>query len=258
MRNCIPEETLQAWFDGELAANEAGTVAAHLNGCLNCAEVARTVEAENLMVSRSLATEFEVTIPTERMRERLGTAVAAFHQGSKPPVRRSFSYTAREFFASFRPLAYASIVAAVLIAVAVVFLSWKKESAAPAPEIARNDSGGGPSAIATPPTKPPSEGVGLPVKDKKNVVRFKAKSQRRQSEPSALSVSWQQRQYDYAIARLDEAIKIQPAMPASAQFEYAYDMALIDHAIASGRAAAILKIRRPLNPCWPLTKAKLI
>ena len=45
MRNCIPEETLQAWFDGELADNEAATVAAHLIECLNCAEGARTVEA---------------------------------------------------------------------------------------------------------------------------------------------------------------------------------------------------------------------
>ena len=59
MRNCIPEETLQAWFDGELADNEAATVAAHLIECLNCAEEARTVEAENLIVSKGLAFEFE-------------------------------------------------------------------------------------------------------------------------------------------------------------------------------------------------------
>jgi hypothetical protein len=205
------------------------------------------VETENLMVARGLATEFEVAIPTERLRERIGTAVAASHHASEPPVGRSFSEAAREFFASFRPLAYASIVAALVIAGAVVFLSLKKESASPSvPEIARdNNSGGGPGAIATPTAEPPSERTVSSVKDEQRVVRFKPKRRTRQPEPDAQSISWQQRQYDYAIARLDEALKIQPAMSTAAQVEYAYNVALIDSAIASGREAAR---RNPRDP----------
>jgi len=42
MRNCIDGGTLQAWFDGELAADEASNVTAHLGRCVQCAEAART------------------------------------------------------------------------------------------------------------------------------------------------------------------------------------------------------------------------
>src|SRR5207248_8641334 len=54
MKNCINEGALQAWFDGELDADEAANVAAHLNACLQCAEAARAVEAENLILSEGL------------------------------------------------------------------------------------------------------------------------------------------------------------------------------------------------------------
>src|SRR5687768_1541357 len=102
-RNCIPEETLQAWFDGELADNEAATIAAHLIECLNCAEGARTVEAENLIVSKGLALQFDQTIPTEQLRERVATAVAASQRESLAPARPALSQRARELFSSFRP-----------------------------------------------------------------------------------------------------------------------------------------------------------
>ena len=97
MRNCIPEETLQAWFDGELAENEAASVAAHLIECLNCAECARTVEGENLIVSKVLAVEFDPTIPTERLRERVATAVAGFQHASLSPARSPLSQRALGF-----------------------------------------------------------------------------------------------------------------------------------------------------------------
>ena len=53
-----------------------------------------------------------------------------------------------------------------------------------------------------------------------------------------MSLSWQERQYDYAIARLNEAVKVQPPMRPSHQVEYEYNMALIDNAIATSRDAA--------------------
>ena len=46
MRNCIDEGTLQSWFDGELDANAAAKVTAHLHSCVPCAEAASTLEAE--------------------------------------------------------------------------------------------------------------------------------------------------------------------------------------------------------------------
>lgn len=245
MRNCISEETLQAWFDGELAANEAGTVATHLNGCLECAEVARMVEAENHILSKGLAPEFGGTIPTERLRQRIGTAIAALHRASRPTVSQRPLQALLGFFASFRPLAYASIVAAIVIAGVVIFVSLKKGSAPIAPQVVRNDSGGTPGGTASPPPAPPSERPPSLVPGNRKGPRSKASRRSRQSEPDAMSLAWQQRQYDYAIAKLNEAIKLQPAMSPALQVEYAYDMALIDNAIATGREAAR---RKPKDP----------
>jgi len=64
-------------------------------------------------------------------------------------------------------------------------------------------------------------------------------------EADAMSLSWQERQYDYAIAKLNEAIKIQPPMRPSLQVEYEYNMALIENAIAASRDAAR---RNPNDP----------
>lgn len=76
MRKCIDEGMLQAWFDDELDANTAADVAAHLHGCIHCAEAARTLEAENLIVSQALSAEFDEAVPTESLRQRVKAAVA--------------------------------------------------------------------------------------------------------------------------------------------------------------------------------------
>jgi len=239
MRNCIPEETLQAWFDGELTDHEAATVAAHLIECLNCAEAARTVEAENLILSRGLAIEFDPKIPSERLRQRVVTAVAGLQYASMSRARPTLSQRARELFSSFRPIAYASIVAAVLLGGFVAFRALKKEQTLNSPPVAAL-SGSGDAASATAsasPEKPPLPNASaLPTKRK--VRRSTAIERSRDYEPDAFSLAWQQRQYDYAIARLDEAIQIQPAMRPSFQVEYAYNMAVLDNAIATGRVVA--------------------
>src|SRR5687767_3584020 len=246
MRNCIPEETLQAWFDGELADNEAASVAAHIIECLNCAEGARTVEGENLIVSKALAIEFDPTIPTDRLRERVATAVAAFERASISPARPPLSQRARELFSSFRPLAYASIVAAVLLAGFVAFLSLKNEGTLTAPpEAVRNDSWNVPLAIAGASGEKPPEPDTSILPAQRKARRSIAIKPSRNYEPDAFSLAWQQRQYDYAIARLNDAIKVQPAMRPSVQVEYAYNMAVIDNAIATGRASAR---RNPRDP----------
>jgi len=246
MRNCIPEETLQAWFDGELADNEAATVAAHLIECLNCAEGARTVEAENLIVSNGLAIKFEGTIPTERLRQRVVTAVAGLQYANMSRARPTLSQRARELFSSFRPLAYASIAAAVLLAGFVAFLSLKKERTLTAPtETVQSDPRNVPLAIAAASNEkqPKPDASLLPTKRKAR--RSTAIKRSRNYEPDAFSLAWQQRQYDYAIAQLDAAIKIQPASPTSVQVEYAYNMAVLDNAIATGRTVAR---RNPKDP----------
>jgi hypothetical protein len=137
-------------------------------------------------------------------------------------------------------------VAVVLLGGFVGFRSLKKEQTLSPPQVAvRSDSGNVPSGTATasnekPPRPDPSV---LPAKRKAS--RSIAIKRSRTYEPDAFSLAWQQRQYDYAIARLDEAIKIQPLMRPAVQVEYAYNIAVIDNAIATGRAVAH---RNPKDP----------
>jgi hypothetical protein len=236
MRKCIDEGTLQAWFDGELAADKAASVATHLHDCLQCAEAARRVKAENLVVSEALATEFAAAIPTERLRQRVETAVTAFHEASMPAVRQSRAHGRLGFFASFRPLAYVSIAAAILLAGFLGFVYLKKERAAPG--AARNDSPSVRPAISKGSTEQPQISIPLPPRSIKKVRGSKATSRSRADEPDARSLLWQERQYGYAIAKLTEAIKIQAPMRPSLRVEYEYNMAVIDNAIATSREAA--------------------
>ena len=79
MNSCIDEGTLQAWLDGELAANEAANVTAHLNSCAQCAATARTVEAESLLLSGALY----VWIRRSRNFTRPGFQPPACHAGAR-------------------------------------------------------------------------------------------------------------------------------------------------------------------------------
>ena len=234
MRNCIDEGTLQAWFDGELDANTAARVTAHVSACAQCAEAARTVEAENSILAEGLSAEFAGAVPTERLRERVDAAVAGVQV--RPVTTQSWIRAVREFFPSVRVLAYASATAAILLA-ALLGVVYLRKSAAPPPVVVRNP--------AVPPTPQkekdlPQQGA-APVAVKPNVSPKPApRSTRRNpaSEEPATSLAWQERQYERAITKLNEAIKSQPPMRPSLQVEYEYNLALIDNAIATTRDVA--------------------
>ena len=53
-----------------------------------------------------------------------------------------------------------------------------------------------------------------------------------------MSLAWQERQYQNAIAKLNEAIKAQAPLRPSLQVEYEYNLALVDNAIANTRDVA--------------------
>jgi hypothetical protein len=250
MNSCIEEGTLQAWLDGELAADEAGSVAAHLNTCAQCATTARTVEAESLMLSAALATEFGAPVPTEALRQRVDAAVAGLHQTKIIDVNPSRWRAFTDFFA-FRPLAYASIAAMIVFAAIIGFIYLKKDKTnsianlnkSPVVTPAPKES---PEQVATKPRDPVPNPV--PLTSPGVTVAYKSKPTRRAKavEPDATSLAWQQRQYENAIARLDEAFKTQPPMRPALQVEYTYNMAVIDNAIATTRDAAKKNPKDPL------------
>ena len=235
MRNCVDEGTLQAWFDGELDANAAANVTAHLHSCVPCAEAAHTLEAENLILSEGLSSEFAAAIPTERLRQRVNAAVAGMQVAGAAPVNRSWWSALSDLLPSFRVLAYASATAAVLLAgwLALVYLKRDQPTALLAirgslPDIAlvtpKNDQVVLPTGTKQPDSLPQREIT--PIRKKRPV------------EEQANSLAWQERQYERAITKLNEAINAQAPLRPSLRVEYEYNLAVIDNAITTTRDVA--------------------
>jgi putative zinc finger protein len=249
MRNCIDEGILQAWFDGELPANQAASISAHLNTCAACAASATAVEAESLTLREALGAEFAASVPTERLRKRVDSAVAELHHENLT-VSASYWDVLTQFFSSFRSLAYASVAAVIVVAAIIGFLYLKKQKTT---SIAVNDNPPlltptpqeSPTVVAQQPRdiiKPgPSESpASVAVRKRKLAIRPATE------ESDATSLEWQERQYEYAIAKLSEALKYQPPMRPALQVEYEYNMAVVDSAIATTREAARKNRKDPL------------
>lgn len=235
MRNCIDEGTLQSWFDGELDANEAANVTAHLHICVACTEAASTLETENLILSEGLSAEFAAAIPTERLRQRVEAAVAGLPLAGAARVKRSWWSALGDLLPSFRVLAYASATAAVLLAgwLAVVYLKRDQPTALVTitgrlPEI----------ALVT--LKAPQVSEVVPREQYYSPPSSETKpiKKNRQVEEQATSLAWQERQYERAIAKLNEAINAQAPLRPSLRVEYEYNLAVIDNAITTTRDVA--------------------
>jgi hypothetical protein len=251
MKDCIEEGTLQAWFDSELSANKAASVAAHLNACAACAAAMTEVEAESLSLREALAVEFAASVPSERLRERVDSAVAALHQARVPAIRVSRRNPFATFFESFRPLAYASVAAMILAAAIVGFVYLKKQQTASI-AVNRNPPSQTPIAKESPipvPLQPYSDPVkpGSSESPRLAAVRKPRPAMRTKAEESdATSLAWQERQYEYAIAKLGAALKYQPPMETALQVEYEYNIAVVDSKITSSREAARKNPKDPL------------
>src|SRR5688500_11313846 len=194
MRKCIDEGTLQAWFDGELDANAAAHVAAHVHICIHCGVAARTVEVENLILSQGLSAEFVEAVPTERLRQRVKSAAASGLQVTTvPPINGSWVDAVRNLFPSLRAVAYASIAAAILIAGIFLAVNLRKERSAPPVETVK-----APEVVAPEPQpthEPPREAVASGPSRKLAPLRPRPSRSRGTSEPDAMSLEWQEQQY---------------------------------------------------------------
>jgi negative regulator of sigma E activity len=251
MKNCVDEGTLQAWIDGELPADDATHVAAHLQTCDHCARLAALTETDNLLLAEGLSTEFAAPVPSERLRQSVYAALA---QTQTPNVATHNSVwdAISGFFNSFRPLAYASVAAMMLLAAIVGFVYLKNHKA---PAVAQQEN---PRTVTPPPqdspeqaaVKQPDGGIPKPASSKSPelvaVNRPKPPKRRSATEPDATSLTWQTRQYENAIAKLGEALKTQPPMRPALQVDYEYNMAVIDNAIKTTRDAAKKNPKDPL------------
>jgi len=237
MRDCIDEGNLQAWFDGELAANEAANITLHVNRCPTCAAAAQTLKAENSILSAGLSAEFAQPVPTEHLRQRLDAAVAEMRLAKAATIKRSWTDVLRDLFPSVRALSYAAAAAAILLAGSLLVVYLRRN---PSPTVVAVQP---PIPLVQPSPQPGPKPVPPPdeIKTPPKVTSGKPKPRPNTAarpEPPATSLAWQEQQYERAIAKLNEAIKAQPPMRPSLQVEYEYNLALVDSAITTTRDVA--------------------
>jgi hypothetical protein len=191
-----------------------------------------------------LAAEFESSVPTQALRERIDAAVLGERVANAGRVEKAglFAFLANVFsFNSQRNLGYASLV--VVLAFGAIIGVVKLRQAEVPPQIANNTSQ---SATVTPPTPDNSNTVAQASKETPSVVSDpRPVVKRRPATPKADAVSNHvqlipgERSYLQAIARLDSSIKQNKnSMRPSLQVEYERNLAVVDRAIAATRNAA--------------------
>jgi anti-sigma factor RsiW len=128
------EGAIQAYLDGELAAEAAAAAEAHFAHCAACAEALREARAEAALFATAFALDESMTVPTEVLRARLGAAIAqledavpangsarqtAGRESLFAPLRRLFAFTPQ------RGAAFASLLA--VVAFTVIFAVTQRQ-----------------------------------------------------------------------------------------------------------------------------------
>jgi anti-sigma factor RsiW len=271
MKECLSEEILQQYFDGELPSVRMESVALHLAGCESCSSVLREMEGETNLLMSALAPEFDVVVPTERLHQRIQAAIADVSPAHLQPVASSRPSQQRGWFtelaaifslSSQRALGYASLVA-VLAFAAIYGIALRGNKSVPStpsvagvvtPKDAKAPQSGGAVAAITPDVKPvETTKAGLPPKSPP-AKGYTAKLSRRVPVPNEVRPATEdeikllpgERSYLKTIAELDTTIKSgNKTMRPALQAEYERNLALVDRAIAATRTAAK---RNPNDP----------
>src|ERR1700682_4184332 len=143
MKECLQEEVLQSYLDGELHQRRMEQVTAHLASCLTCSDLARQLEQENSVLAAALAPEFESAVPSERLRDRVDAAIASARMDA--PAGHDTQANVRSWLSSlsdlfkFRPqraLAYASLMVIIGFAVIMAMMRWQTSPPLPPAPVA--------------------------------------------------------------------------------------------------------------------------
>jgi hypothetical protein len=255
----LDEAKLQSYFDGELSLDMMESVTSHLAACVTCAAAARELEEESAFVMSVLAAEFETTVPTERLRERIDAAVLGERLAVAEATQKSSGLAA--FFSGLlnfgaqRTLGYASL--AVVMAFGAIFAVVKLNST---PNTVNNTQTKEPLASSKASAPATSSTAFTPVASDKTAstdpTEISAPSKNTQAgnkpryqlakyqpsvapKPAPVKLLPGERSYLQAIAKLDSTIKSnQKDMRPALQVEYERNLAVVDRVIAATRSAA--------------------
>jgi len=247
MRQCLDEGMLQSYFDGELSTEAMERATSHLASCAVCAAAVSELEQESLLLSTALAAEFATSVPTERLRQRIDSAVAGLQVENAGAPRGGVASLLASFFDLFnvapgRTLGYASLI--VMLTFGVIFAWMKFRTSVP---LTPKDN----NVAVTNSVKPPATGVNdFPKKTIPNeggkeaapkyVARNAKPNGSRPVAPKSPAVKLipGERSYLQTIAKLDSTIKSgNKAMRPTLQVEYEKNLAVVDRAIAATRSA---------------------
>ena len=254
MIRCLDEGKLQSYFDGELSIEMMESVTSHLASCVTCAAAARELEEESALLTSALAAEFEASVPTERLRERIDAAVlgdrVAIAQSTQKASGLAGFFSGLLNFGTQRMLGYASL--AVVLAFAAIAGVVKMRTTTTAPPVDTTNAQAGnkqqpddKQLAQAPQTSNPENipAVAIPVRENPKSfapvrpVKVVPVSAMPKATPVRLLPG--ERSYLQAIARLDTAIKSNKnSMRPALQVEFERNLAVVDRAIAATRSAA--------------------
>jgi putative zinc finger protein len=257
MRECLDEGILQSYFDGELAGEMMERVTSHIAACASCAKAARQLENENLLLSEALAPEFEITVPTDRLRRRVDAAIGGLQVVKPIPAEAptsslrgwAQSFSALFSFTPQRAFGYAALVIILAFAAVVGLVRWRSASSVvPNRDNVARDQAPAPSRgdESNRPNERDLTGVVVPEDREKtsssSPPRRRPITQRGGPAPAVARVKLLpgERSYLKTIASLDTTLKSvneRPMRPAL-RAEYERNLALVDRAIAATRNAA--------------------
>lgn len=247
MTRCLDEATLQGYFDGELSLSAMESATSHIAACSTCALAAQEIEQETSLLAEALAAEFEVSVPTEQLRQRIDAAVlgARLEAAQSVSPRTGFFSSLSAFFSfgSARSLGYASVALVILFAAVMTIVKLRSVSPAPIE--------GKVAEVQLPKVQePPVPSVALvPITSNSTATVKTVRHSRKANVVSSSSASGVvanhvkllpgERSYLKAIARLNSAINSdKQAMRPALQVEYERNLAVVDRAIAATRSAA--------------------
>ena len=256
MTRCLDEGKLQSYFDGELSTEMMESVTSHLASCITCAAAARELAEESALLTSALAVEFEASVPTERLRERIDAAVFGDRLATAQSTQRasglSAFFTGLLNFGTQRTLGYASLVVILALAaiLGIVKMKSANENAVQTSQQANNQSGNQVGnnqqiAKAQPDDSSNVPAVEISAPPKALVIanhrapRVVPASTAPAPKPAPVKLLPGERSYLQTIAKLDSTINSnKKSMRPALQVEYERNLAVVDRAIAATRSAA--------------------
>jgi len=256
MKECLQEEVLQSYLDGELQDRRMEQVTFHLASCKTCSDFVQQLDQENNVLAAALAPEFETAVPSERLRQRIDAAIGA--DRIEAAARTAPAGNGRGWLSSlsdlftFRPqraLGYASLLLIVGFGLIMGMMRWQTVSA-PATDalVATATPAPSPEPTTAPPVKttpPSSETNGskstVPKERRQRGSAIAAVVPPRPDDSAANRIKLLpgERSYLQTIAQLDSTIKSEKGrMKPDVQAEYQRNLAFVDRTLAVARTAA--------------------